>query len=108
MKTNETTTASRIYFTTKTCNLWHAEFQPINPKTGKPWQASRYITRGRDAYELWNYETKATTGAVVCGSGKIPKDYFSQRGDMNGGRTGFSTEQKALDAIAKEKETSGK
>jgi hypothetical protein len=57
MRTNLTETPSRIYFTVHQAaganpdgsmfwiedKHWHASYQPRNPKTGKPWQASQHL-----------------------------------------------------------------
>ncbi len=105
MKTNESRTAARIYFTYKRHGLWIAEFQPLNPKTGQPWQASRTI-KGHDAYQLalWTTREQRITDIIV---GPVP-DFEVWKKDYNSLLTGFSTEVLALAAIAAEKSRSGK
>jgi len=105
MKTNETRTASRIYYTTKRQSLWIAEFQPLSPKTGQPWQASRYI-KGHNAYQLafWSEDEPRITEVLF---GAVPAfEVWSLK--YNTVITGFSTEALALSAIAAEKARSGK
>jgi len=105
MKTNETRTASRIYFTLKHGNLWVANFQPLNPKTGHPWQASRSI-KGHDAYQLalWCSHKPVRTEVII---GPVPP-FKVWSLDYSTVLTGFSTEALALAAIAAEKARSGK
>ena len=105
MRDNETRTATRIYYTTSSANgLWRAHFQPLNPKTGHPWQAARDITKSWDAYVLWNHQTVVSSGIIF---GRMPKDW-SQNGVYTSGSSGYSTEALALAAIAEEKRKSGK
>jgi hypothetical protein len=93
------TTAKRIYWVNQDgfTGLFHAAFQPINQKTGKPWQAMHRIN-GADAYELHNTETKESTGVVV---GKLPafSDPIWQK--LGSGDTGFSTAALAIAAMEK-------
>jgi hypothetical protein len=105
MKTNETRTAARIYYTAKRQSLWIAEFQPLNPKTGQPWQASRSI-KGHNAYQLafWCVDEQRITEVLF---GAVPAfEVWSKT--YNTVITGFSTEALALAAIATEKARSGK
>jgi len=37
------TTEKRQYFTIRSFGVWMAYYQPMNPKTGKSWQATRMI-----------------------------------------------------------------
>jgi hypothetical protein len=105
MKTNETRTASRIYYTAKRQSLWLAEFQPLNPKTGQPWQASRNI-KGHDAYQLafLNSKEPSMTQVIV---GRVPA-FEVWSNTYKCVITGFSAESLALAAIAAEKARSGK
>lgn len=96
---NLTNTKTRIYFTS--CNstsLFHAYYQPINQKTGEPWQASRYITKGQDAH--WLHDSRAEVS--VIGSGPLPSDWWKS-GEWTNAAEGFSTEALALAAIEAEK-----
>lgn len=96
---NLTNTKTRIYFTS--CNsagLFHAYYQPINQKTGKPWQASRYITKGQDAHWLYNYRNEES----IISNGPLPSDWYKS-GEWTNGAEGFSTEALALSAIEAEK-----
>jgi hypothetical protein len=44
-----TQTATHVYFIRKGWRgAFEAEFRPLNPKTGNPWQASRRIVHGAD------------------------------------------------------------
>jgi hypothetical protein len=43
-RTNETKTASRVYFVIRSWGKWYPYYQPLNPKTGNPWQASRRLS----------------------------------------------------------------
>ena len=81
--------------------MWLASFRPINPRTGKPWQAFRSIG-GHDCYRLSNYNTNRETPIL---SGPLPPfEVWTKVGDgMNSASTGFSSEAKALAAIAAEK-----
>lgn len=103
---NETRTASRRYGTTEYAGLWRACYQPLNPKTGQPWQAWRIIS-GHDCYRLDNWKTGASTGIIP---GKLPLSevWTKVDGGMTGANTGFSSEALALAAIAGEKARSGK
>lgn len=103
---NLTKTASRIYYTLKdSFGVFHAYFRPLNPKTGKPWQASRGITKGRDCYILWNYSTKKNTGVII---GSLPAWEDWKDLGWNAAGAGYSTEALALAAIEAEKAKSGK
>ena len=107
MKTNETTTANRIYYITESSGIWEAHFQPLNPKTGKPWQASRRIQGTHDCYRLGNWNTRTSTEIII---GKLPAfEVWTKVGaGMTSAHTGYSSEALALAAIAAEKERSGK
>ena len=107
MKTNETTTANRIYYTTESGGIWEAHFQPLNPKTGRPWQASRGITLTRDCYQLSNWKTGTST-EIIIGNFPAFEVWVKVGGGMTGAYRGYSTEALALVAIAAEKEKSGK
>ena len=41
---DETKTATRVYFVIRSWGKYHAHYQPLNPKTGEPWQASRRLS----------------------------------------------------------------
>lgn len=60
-RTNETTTASRVYFIVRAWGKWHPYYQPLNPKTGKPWQASRKLS----LYEGLQTETEALASVAA-------------------------------------------
>ena len=101
------TTATRVYKVYQSSNLvWKASYQPINPKTGKAWQASRRIMSG-NCYVLNNYYTGETTGVVI---GNLPAfEVWTKVGKgMTGADTGYSTEALALAAVEAEKASSGK
>lgn len=87
--------------------IWSAHFQPLNPKTGKPWQASRRIVAAHDCYRLSNWKTGARTEIIM---GTLPEfDVWTKVcGGMTSAHSGYSTEAIAIAAIAAEKERSGK
>jgi len=58
-KTNETRTATREYYVIFSWGAWHPHFRPINPKTGKPWQASRGIAP-------YNCQTESEAVAAIA------------------------------------------
>lgn len=72
---------ARIYYvkshTTRTGEvLFYAEFQPVNPKTGKPWQATRRVPATGLPGEC-HYLAKNTTGEGVVRDGPFPwKDWL--------------------------------
>jgi hypothetical protein len=41
---DETKTATRVYFVIRSWGKYHAHYQPLNPKTGERWQASRRLS----------------------------------------------------------------
>jgi hypothetical protein len=99
MIVNESRSERRIYQLSVRRGLYDANYRPINPKTGKPWQAWRSIP-GRDCYRLFNYGTGAETGIIL---GKLPpfEVWTKVDGGMNSATTGFSSEvvaQAAIDA----------
>jgi len=103
MKSNEIFTQFRKYYTLKHDELsfWIAEFRPLNPKTGVPWQASRGLTKGHDCH-VWH----TATGSEVR-PGK-PNEGWHRHPGARGYRMGFSSEALALAAIEEEKRKSGK
>ncbi len=107
MKTNYSETEKRAYWTSEDSGIWHAHYQPLNPKTKTPWQASRRITAGHDCYRVGNWNTKDYTAIL---SGELPPFEVWTRinAGMNYANAGFSSEALALAAIAAEKEGSGK
>jgi hypothetical protein len=102
MKENQTQTAKRVYYTVNQDGIWNAYYQPLNPATRTPWQASQRIMRGHDCHRLGNREV--TTGIV---SGPAPADWL-ERGEFTRCLCGFSSEALALAAIADEKARSKK
>lgn len=101
-KPNETRTDKRIYFTTLHSGLYGASFQPINQKTGEPWQAFRNI-KGWDAYRLHSWETKEDSGVII---GNPPASTWGENGRWTSLSRGFSSEALALAAIENEKRKS--
>lgn len=50
----EAKTASRVYYVYNEGGLYTAHFKPVNPKTGRTWQAMRHLDGG-DAYQVGKY-----------------------------------------------------
>ena len=112
MKENITETETRLYYTfkmTDACGgLWKAEYQPKNPKTGKPWQAARGITRG---YNAWAGSSRDSSWIVTNYErhlGNPPASEVWSKTYTNGISRGFNTEADAIAAIVEEKQRSGK
>jgi len=92
------TSPRHAYYIFTRCGFFYAEFQPINQKTGKPWQALRSITTGADRCVLNNWDTKAE---CILEQGNVPADWQKFNGGAYTGANGglFSTRQLALAAI---------
>lgn len=107
IRTNETKTEKRIYYTvfSNSSGQWHAFYQPLNPKTGNPWQACRRIIKGQDCYSLFNW--RRTLAKTELRFGPSP-DFAVWSKEWTSCSRGFSTEGLALSAIVWEKFISGK
>lgn len=103
MKTNIIETPLRIYWTTEFkieplgISLFKAEYQAKNKKTGKPWQASRYI-RGSDVACYWARDKDERIVATV-----LPVDAPRAEGAY-AWCSYFSTKEKAIVAIQSKKQ----
>lgn len=96
-------TGTRVYmFGALACGLYSVQYRPINPRTGRVWQAARGIP-GQDAYILGTYkgvpdgEPPRTTGIVL---GEIPENWYLTPDKWTWAQSGFSTFEKA-DAAAR-------
>jgi hypothetical protein len=100
-------TATRIYWVSQSEEIWQARFQPLNPKTGKPWQASRRIKVGHDCWRAGNWKLRTQTAMQ---SGPLPKfEVWTQfEGGQTGADSGFSSEELAWAAVEREQLKSGK
>jgi hypothetical protein len=89
-------TAKRVYFTGSVNGLFVGYYRPRNPKTGKPWQASRYVGGSAyNAYRLSNHRTGASTPPI---SGVLADDWHKS-GEWTFANSGFMTIDDALAAI---------
>ena len=104
MKTNTTTTTSRIYWTEENDGIWSAYFQPLNPKTGLPWQAYRILRKGWTVWRGYNWK-KQTKGEIQTGT---PPEFDIWVKEWTSIGAGFRSEGEALAAISAEMAKSGK
>ena len=107
MRKNITQTKNRVYWTDETkAGFFSARYQPINPKTGKVWQAWRAITP--DGYILVDKSGNATPFIA----GKCPNSVDELNAVagfvVHWAFSGFESEQSALAAIEAEKAKNGK
>jgi hypothetical protein len=92
------TMPNRLYYVFEKDGLFTAAFQPINKKTGLPWQAQRSLRDGADRCVLQNYKTRER---LVLDQGTIPKDWHKTYGGEYNTACGgfFSTRELAIAAV---------
>jgi hypothetical protein len=97
----QTETAKRVLWIRQTEHgLFSANYQPKNPKTGKPWQAHRHIEAGRDAYVLCNNHEFVVAKCPAPFEGATDTKW-TEGGRWKMGYTGFSTKELAMAALQK-------
>jgi len=95
----KTQTQKRVLYIVQTQHgVFNAYYQPLNPKTGKPWQAHRSIEAGQDVHVLWNrddFVVHANPAPFHSGVN------WTENGRWNNGYCAFSTQELALAALQK-------
>ena len=89
---------SRVYriFKYNERSLWRCEFQPRNPKTGRPWQAARTVLLGNVSHRLSNHNT----GAEDIRPGLSPRNSeMWENGKYNSIDQGYVDRADALAAV---------
>ncbi len=101
-------TSGRLYWTREcTPGIWTAHYQPLNPRTGKPWQASREITAGWDCWRGFKYRSGAPTMVGEIVHGQVPA-FEAWSATWTSLRAGYTSEELAERAIKQEIARSGK
>jgi hypothetical protein len=79
--------------------MFFANYQPINAKTGKPWQARRYLTQRHNAHVCfcWSKGDGKVVRQEQFQPGAKPLDGW--RGTWDSYYSGFASEQDALLAV---------
>jgi hypothetical protein len=92
------TTASHAYYVFPCGDLFRVEFQPINKKTGAPWQALRSLKVGADRCLLTHREANSER---LLEQANVPADWMTFEGGRYTGAMGglFSTRDLTLAAI---------
>lgn len=92
------TTEKRSYTAWVLRGVWKVSYQPINPKTGYPWQAERYMTAGQNVWIGVNHKTE-TQSEIFPGK---PPEFEIWSKEWTGLFTGFASKADALAAIEKD------
>jgi hypothetical protein len=98
----QTETPRRVLWITHNTkhDVFEARYQPRNPKTGKPWQASRSIS-GRDVHVLFNGQDFIVRRGPAPWSGQAELAW-TDGGRWKQGYEAFSSYEVALAALQKE------
>jgi hypothetical protein len=87
----------RVYRFDQELNLWEVVYQPINAKTGKPWQALRSV-RPEGAQIVWLYSNWNTKAREVRTASPNYDDLFEGK-RWTGVMGCFPSREAAVDAI---------